>query len=160
MDINKKTFDLVVRTRETFSLYLYNFQMAVTFFFRIRDRVRITFVSKLTTKLSTILNLKKVRLIISPKFKESVSLILNLKRVSFVYSIKERLKAITTITTHMPVSLIIRERQKIVSTIKQGILSLTTSPILAKFFLLSDYDLDILGDLDASTLGDMDYIIT
>ena len=160
MDTNKKSFNLIVRTKETFSLYLYNFQMAVTFFFRIRDKIKLTFVSKLSTKMFSTINVKKIRLIPIAKLKESISIIINSKKISINYSIKERLKAVVTILSGVTINYTMRMRQKIVTTISQGILTLNTSPVLAKFFLLSDFDLDTLADVDVLTLGDMDYILT
>jgi hypothetical protein len=159
MDANKKSFDLIVRAKETFDLYIYNFQMAVTFFFRIRDKIRLSFIASLITKMITTLSIKKVRLQFSMKLKESVSLILNSKRINISYIFKERLKALVTIVSGATMILNMKLRQKLSTTLHQGILTLSISPILAKFFLLSDFDLDILGDLDVNDLGDMDYII-
>ena len=160
MDTNKKSFDLIVRTKETFNLYLYNFQMAVTFFFRIRDKIRITFVSKLSTKMFSTINVKRIKLIPIAKLKESLSLIINSKKISIAYLVKERLKAVTVIASGVAINYTMRMRQKLVTTLSQGILTISTSPVLAKFYLLSDFDLDTLADVDVLTLGNMDYIIT
>ena len=160
MDTNKKSFDLIVRTKETFNLYLYNFQMAVTFFFRIRDKIRITFVSKLSTKMFSVINIKRIKLIPIAKLRESVFLTINSKRVSISYIVRERLKAVTTILSSVTINYVMRLRQRLVTTLYQGILTITFDPILAKFYLLSDFDLDTLADVDVLTLGDMDYIIT
>ena len=160
MDTNKKSFDLIVRTKETFNLYLYNFRMAVTFFFRIRDKIRITFVSKLSTKMFSTINVKRIKLIPIAKLKESLSLIINSKKISVAYLVKERLQAVTTIVSGVAINYTMRMRQKLVTTLSQGILTISTSPVLAKFYLLSDFDLDTLADVDVLTLGDMDYIIT
>ena len=160
MDTNKKSFDLIVRTKETFNIYLYNFQMAVTFFFRIRDTINITFIPKMSTKIFSTLTIKKVKIISSTKLIESVLYTLNLKRISLVCSIKERLKAIVTFTSMVAIDFSMRMRQKLVTTIYQGLLGISFEPILAKFYLLSDFDLDTLADVDSLTLGDMDYIIT
>lgn len=159
MDTNKKSFDLIVRTKETFDLYIHNFQMAVTFFFRIRDTIRLTIVSKLSTKLFSNISIKKIRIISTTKLIESLSPILNIKKVSFLYTIKERLQAFSTIYSGVTIEFSMRMRQKLATTLNQGILSMSLNPLLAKLFLLLDFDLDTLFDVDSLTLGDMDYIL-
>lgn len=160
MDSNKKTFDLILKTREVFNLYVYNFQMALTFLFRIRQKLPITFISSLRTRAYALFVIKKVRFSFVPKFTETLLLTMRARKVRFAYKVSEFLQLFTTINSGLSILLTIRERQKLVTTIYQGVLSLGLDPILAKFFLLLDYDLDILGDLDANTLGDMDYILT
>lgn len=159
MILNKSTFNIVKRAKTTFTVAVDGFRSATTLIFRIRDRIRIAFVATLASQLYATILIKKVRLVISQaKLRVSITQTINLKRVSISYVFKQQMKFVSTIYGRLPIVAISKARQKIVSTIKNGILSVVAEPTLATFFNLGTYDPQTLGTLDVKTLGEMDYV--
>jgi hypothetical protein len=159
MEINKKTFRLSNKISKSFSMAINNFQMVVTFLFRIRPKIRLGFALRLRTKLVTLLSIKKVRLSAITSLIQNIVQTVSIKKIKLSYVIRERLSSFPTIDVSQNIFYSFSQRQKVSGTISAGILSLVIDPILAKLFLLIDFDLDTLDVLDVQTLGDMDYVL-
>lgn len=158
VNINKKSFELINRIGKTFSLYIANFETATTLIFRIIQQIDIGFVMSSIQKLVTTINIKKIRLTISTvKLIQSVTQTINAKYIKATYTIREIMKFVTAIGVEIPIEFVSKARQKIVTILYQGILSVTATAIYAVFFLLSEFDPQTLGTLDTEILQDMDY---
>lgn len=158
MNKNEKDFYLTNRTFKTFSVIISGFQYAATLLFRIRDHIVITAIPKFTGKMVTIMRLKRVRLVISQmKLISKMVQVISLRRITVVALMKQSMKAAAAIIVYMPAIFVAKLRQKIVTLVLQGKLTIIISPTLASFFLLGTFDPSTLGTLDTNTLGDMDY---
>ena len=158
LPINKKTFNLTNKISETFSMAVSQFAFATTLLFRIRDRLRLIILPSFSIKMVSLINLRKIRLIIgTAKLITSITQTINAKRVSLVFSIKERLSSVVSIYGRIPITISSKAVQKAVSTILLKKVTLTIDPVIATFFTLGYFDPKILGDLDTLTLGEMDY---
>lgn len=160
MNTNKKSFKLINRVSHSFRIFVDGFTFAVTFFFRIRERIRITFISKLRTKLTTTINSRRIRLVMQSKLIANVIQTISSRSIRLTSIAQEIKKAVTTIDSDMLIVFISKATQKAVVAMTQGRFRLITSPVLAQFFTLGTYDPSTLGTLDTETLGDMDYIST
>lgn len=155
---NSKTFNLIVRTSETFDLIIENFAYAATLLFRIRNKIRITFSPQFFLVMYSTINLRRIRVLISQmKLITSLTQVINLRRVRIILSIKERIKFVSTVYGRVRLSVSSKAIQKVITSIIIKKVSFTMIPILATFYTLGDYDPQILGDLDSLTLGEMDY---
>lgn len=158
MNKNTKSYSVRLRNSKAFSFILVGFQFATSLFFRIRFKIPITFVPKLIGKLVTVINLKRVRLVISQmKLITKITQTISLKRVRLTFNLKQIMQFVTTVFIRNPISFAMSTRQKLISTMKTGILRVIVDPTLAVFFTLGDFDPDTLLTLDSLTLGDMDY---
>lgn len=158
MGANTKTYSVITRSSKTFNLLISGFRSATTFIFRIRDKVSIAFVSTLASKISTTMNLKRIRMIVSQvKLTTKMTQTINSKRISITYIFRQRMKSVATIYSYSPILFSSKVQQKILSSIKQGILSIGISPTLASFYTLGDHDAKTLGEMDLLTLGELDY---
>lgn len=156
--VNTKTFSLINKISETFSLRISNFAFATTLLFRIRDKIKIIILPSFRTKSIILFNLKKVKLITGiVKLVAKVTQTINVKKVKFILSIREILSNTITIYGRIPLSIISKAIQKTASTILIKKITLAINPVIATFFILGDFDPEILGDLDPLTLGEMDY---
>lgn len=156
--VNEKTFDLTNKVSETFSMIISHFAFVTTLLFRIRDRLRLIILPSFSTKMTTLINLRKIKLVIgSTRLITSVAQTINTKRVSFIFSMKERLSLVASIYGRMRMTISSKAIQKAVTTILLKKITLTINPVIATFFTLGYFDPEILGDLDTLTLGEMDY---
>jgi hypothetical protein len=160
LPVNKKSFNLTNRITKSFGLIISNFAVADTIFFKIRDRVRITFVSSIISQITAVsINVKKVSLVISQmKLTSKLTQTLDLKRISVVYSIKERMGAVVAFSLRFPMVIISKAQQKAITSLTIKKIQVLISPILATFYTLGTYDPQTLGTLDTKTLGEMDYL--
>lgn len=157
---NNKSFNLITRTRKTFSLILSSFDYAVTFFFRINGKIKLTFVSTAIMQFVSTINLKRIRMTISQmKLITKITQTINLKRIRLVIVIRERLNAVAVFNQKTRLSFISKAIQKVVSIIILKKIKLTFVPTLATFFSLGYYDPQTLLTMDTQTLGSLDYII-
>ncbi len=158
-NINKKTFSLINRISKSFTLYIANFALSVTFIFRIRDRVRLFFTPILALRMVSTITIKRIRLTISQmKLTEKITQTINARRVKITYVFKEALKAVTIFTFKNVTTFIMKERDKVVTIIRQKA-PLTFVAILGTFYTLLEYDPDTLSATDAITLGVLDYTV-
>lgn len=156
--VNKKTFDLINRVSKSFDLIVDNFAYAATLLVTLRSRLILTFIPTFALGFSSIINLKKIRLIISQvKLTVKPTQTINLRRVRITYSIRERITNTITILSRIGILAVSSARQKLVSNIIIKKIVLTITPTLAQFSTLGQFDPDTLGTLDVLTLGDMDY---
>ena len=156
-NINKASFNLSIKAKKSFELFIKGFTYAVTLLFNIKFKIPITFISKVSMNALAIINVKRIRLIPIARLRTSVVQIINVRKVSLITVLKQTGKIITIIYIRNPIGFISKARQKITTTLKTGILKITAIPSVAIFFLLGDYDPDTLGALDTSTLGELDY---
>jgi len=155
---NKKSFSLLTKVTKTFSIYISNFQTATTLIFRIIQQISISFVMSSIQKLVSVLSVKKIRITISiVKLIANITQTINSKYIRITYVIREIMKFVTIIGVEVPIEFISKARQKIITILYQGILSISATAVYAILFLLSQFDPQTLGTLDAETLGDMDY---
>ena len=157
MKANKSSFNLVFRNKSSFSFALTGFVFAVTFFFRIRERINIEIVPSLISKLFTTVKGGIIRNSYTMKIQQKVTQVISARRVKVSYVMKQRMKNVIADTMKIPIVFSLRERQKVQTLIKTGILSISIIPILALFYTLGDYDPDTIGSMDATTLGDLDF---
>lgn len=156
--VNQKTFNLVNRVSKSFDLLINNFAYAATLLFRVAFKIGMVLSPTFALRFVTTINLRRIRIIVSQtKLITSITQTINARRVKFVFTMKERLKAVSTISLRLRMTPVSKAIQKAVSSIIIRKIVLTINPILAQFFTLGDFDPQTLGDLDALTLGEMDY---
>lgn len=156
--VNTKTFSLINKISETFSLRISNFAFATTLLFRIRDKINLVILPSFKISPLMVFNLRRIRLITGVvKLIANITQTINVKKVRLVLSIREILSNTITIYGKVPLSIVSKAIQKATSTILIKKITLTIDPVIATFFILGDFDPEILGDLDPLTLGEMDY---
>lgn len=160
MNKNEKTFRLVNKVSQSFSMIVTNFQYVATLITNIRLKLNLAFVPLLQMKLITIMRLRKIRLTISQmKLIANMVQTISSRRINILTTLRQRMKAVVVIYTRLPITFISKARQKLVSIIAGGKLLIAATPNLVQLFLLGRYDPDTLGTWDASTLGAMDYTV-
>lgn len=159
MSGNKKSFNLTSVSSKTFNLILSSFDYAITFLFRINNKIKIIFIVSLINKITQTINLKKIRILISQvKLIVKPTQTINLKKVRLVVISKLIGKIVSVIKIKNVITFVSLARQKIVSTIIFKKIKFTFVAILATFFTLGNFDPDTLLIMDAKTLGELDYI--
>lgn len=158
MDTNKKTFKLLKRVSASFSAVVTGFSVVTTLLFRIRDRIEFTFIMSLISKLTTTVNLKRVRLNFGTvKLITAPLITINTKRVKLTYNLKERLKFTLTVLLKNRITWGMSMRQKLISTIGVKKVKITFNPSIFEFLKLLTFDPQTLATLDTEALGEMDY---
>ena len=115
---NKKSFNLTSVSSKTFSLILSSFDYAVTFLFRINNKIKITFVASLINKFTQTINLKKIRILISQvKLIVKPTQSVNLKTVRLVAVSKLIGKIVSVVRIKNVITFVSAARQKIISSI-------------------------------------------
>ncbi len=156
---NKKSFNLTSVSSKTYNLILSSFDYAVTFLFRINNKIKISFLGSTIVKFTQILNLKKIRILISQvKLIVKPTQIFNLKKISIQALSKLIGQLFTTININNSIFFISKAIQKVITSVIIKKIRFTFTAILATFFTLGDYDPDTLLVMDTETLGDLDYI--
>lgn len=156
--VNQKTFNLVNRVSKSFDLLINNFAYAATLLFRVAFKIGMVLSPTFALKFITTINLRRIKIIVSQtKLITSITQTINARRIKFVFTMKERLKAISTISLRLRMTPVSKAIQKVISTITIKKITISAIPVLAQFFTLGYYDPQILGDLDTLTLGEMDY---
>ena len=156
---NKKSFNLTSVSSKTFNLILSSFDYAVTFLFRINNKIKITFVANLINKFTQTINLKKIKILISQvKLIVKPTQTVNLKTIKLVAISKLIGKIVSVIKIKNVITFISTARQKIVSSIILKKIKFTFTAILATFFTLAYHDPSTLAVMDIQTLADLDYI--
>lgn len=156
---NKKSFNLTSVSAKTFNLILSSFDYAVTFLFRINNKIKITFVASLINKFTQIINLKKIRILISQvKLIVKPTQTVNLKKIKIIALSKLIGKLVSVIKIKNVITFISTARQKIISSIILKKIKFTFTAILATFFTLAYHDPSTLAAMDIQTLGDLDYV--
>lgn len=156
---NKKSFNLTSVSSKTFNLILSSFDYAVTFLFRIRNKIQITFIASLINKVTQTINLKKIKILISQvKLIVKPTQTINLKKIKFTAISKLIGKVVSVIKIKNVITFISTARQKIISSIILKKIKFTFTAILATFFTLAYHDPSTLAAMDVQTLADLDYI--
>lgn len=159
-NINKKYFRMKIQATKTFRMYIQDFAFAVTFLFRMREKIRLTFSPSFRVKPALTINSRRIRLILSSRLITRMTQTISSRRIRLNFSMKEIQKAVTTVSMNHPMTFFMRSRQRIMTTINNGRLRVLISPTIAQFFNLGTYDPQTLGTLDTKTLGQMDYVIS
>ena len=159
-NINRKSFRTKIRATKSFRMYIQDFAFAVTFLFRMREKIRLTFIPSFMVKPSLTINSRRIRLLLSSRLITRMTQTISSRRIRLNFSMKEIQKAATTISAKHPMVFFIRSRQRIMTTINNGKLRVLVSPTIAQFFNLGTYDPQTLGTLDTKTLAQMDYVIS
>lgn len=156
---NKKSFNLTSVSSKTFALILSSFDYAVTFLFRINNKIRMTFVASLINKFTQTMNLKKIRILISQvKLIVKPTQTVNLKKIKITALSKLIGKLVSVIKIKNVITFVSTARQKIISSIILKKIKLTFTAILATFFTLAQHDPSTLATMDIQTLADLDYV--
>ena len=156
---NKKSFSITSVSSKTFSLILSSFDYAVTFLFRINNKIKITFVASLINKITQTINLKKIRILISQvKLIVKPTQVVNLKKIRLSIILRLVGKIISTIRIKNVITFISSARQKVISSIVLKKIKFTFTAILATFFTLAYHDPSTLAAMDIQTLADLDYV--
>lgn len=159
--INEKSFNLYNRIQKVFSLSVAHFAFAATLLLRIRLRLQMTFAPVFAINISSIIRLRRIRILISQvKLITKITQTINLRRVHLSIFAREIIKFVITYSSKIPILIVSTARQKLVSSIIIKKIVLTINPTLAQFFTLGDYDPDTLGSMDTETLGELDYVET
>lgn len=158
---NKKTLSLSVGKRKSYNVIIDGLLAAVTLFFNIRNTISIS-ISIVRTTTKFILNIRNDRIRNSYiiRFKQSILQTINSKTVKLLYTMRQSIKFPLLVTQFEPISFHIRFRQKVISIINGGKLSLSFSPTVATFYTLGAWDTSTLGTMDVKTLGDLDYVVS
>lgn len=160
MNKNEKTFRLVNKTNQSFSIIIAGFEYAATLLANIRIKSRIITVMSLFVKGYSTITVKKIRLVISQvKLITKITQTINSKTIKLLTTFRQRMKAISIIYLRNPMGFVSKARQKIVSIIAEGKLTISTSPVFVILYTLGHWDVETLLTLDSMTLGDMDYTI-
>lgn len=155
--VNQKSFKLINRISETFSMAISNFAYATTLLFRLSFRIGFITSPQISVQAVTNLIIKRIRIIISQvKLIANITQTINAKKISFVINFRQIVSNTLLVPFKLGITAISSARQKIVSTILIKKVVITASPTLATFFSLGYYDPETLGDLDGLTLGEMD----
>jgi hypothetical protein len=156
--VNQKTFNLVNRISKSFDLIIDNFAYAATLLFRIAFKITLTFSPKFLIGFVSIINLRRIKLIISQmKLRVSITQTINARRVRILYIMKERASLSLINYIRLRITATTKAIQKAITNIIIKKVTITAVPILAQFFTLGYYDPQTLGTLDVLTLGQMDY---
>lgn len=156
---NEKSFKIVSVSSKTYNLILSSFDFAVTFLFRIRNKIKITFLASLVSKVTQTFNLKKIKIVISQvKLIVSQTQTLNLKKIRLNISSKLIGKVVSIIKVKNVILFISKARQRIVSSIILKKIKFGFTAILATFFTLAYHDPSTLSVMDVQTLGELDYV--
>lgn len=155
---NTKSFNLTNVASKSFTLILKAFDYALTFLFRIKQKIQITFVSHASMKAISNIVIKKIKMTISSvKFLAYNLLALNLKPVRIVSTIREIGKIASAInigTIHQ--EFVSHARQKIVSNIIIKKIKILWVATLGTFYTLASFDSETLSSLDIKMLAEMD----
>lgn len=156
---NKKSFNLTSVSSNTFKLILTSFDYAITFLFRIRNKIQITFIASIINKMTQTINLKKIRIIISQvKLIVSPTQIFNLKKIKILAVSKLIGKLVSTIRIKNTIVFVSKATQKTISSIILKKVKFGFTAILATFFTLAYHDPSTLATMDVQTLAELDYI--
>ena len=135
MQANKHDYSFATVISKSFNIALNDFAYAVTFLFHIKSKILFTLAMTLTTKMVSTINVKRVRLLISAvKLTTKLTQTVDARYIKVVYIMRQRMKAVSTITSYTPMTFVSKARQKVVSVIDNGITSVLVTPTLAKFF--------------------------
>lgn len=160
MNKNETTFRLVNRISKDFSIIISNFEYAATLLANIRSKLRINLIMSLLTNISSSVLLRKIKISISQvKLITSLVQTINSKTIRISIVFRQRMSSIISIYLRNPISFVSKARQKILSTISDGKLIISTSPVFVILFTLGHWDVYTLLPLDSMTLGDMDYTV-
>lgn len=158
---NKKSFNITSVSLKAFSIILDNFDAAVTFFFRIKEKIHITIVSSALSKTTSNILIKRIKTIVS-----SVKIIgrqvqsIAIKPVKISTIIKEIGKvSLTTNLKKVGFVIVSRARGKILSNITIKKIKFNFIGLYGTFYTLGLYDPQTLGTLDSKTLGEMDFTV-
>lgn len=161
LPVNKKTFNVINRISKSFSMIISHFAFATTLLFRVRFTIRQIITPTFAVKASSIINLRKVKLVISQvKLITKITQTINLRKIKLNMTMKEIGKLVITMYGRVRIGFVSKAIQKASSSIIIKKVQILATPILATFYTLGNFDPDTLGTLDVLTLGDMDYTIT
>jgi hypothetical protein len=157
---NQKSFNLISRTTKSFNIILSFFDYAVTFIFRIKPKINLTFVMKAQTKWTQTIAVKRIVMTIS-KMALTMSQIqdFRIKPIRISGVLKGIVKFVINPKHKLDILFIMKAIQKVVTDLNFKRLRLGFTALLAKFFPLSDYDPDTLASMDTETLVDLDYTV-
>lgn len=158
---NKKLFNIKINYEKAFSVALSVFESVATLLFPMKIRIEFLFIMNVFSKSSSIINLKKITLMVSKVIlvvKNSQTI--NLKRIFISVFVRETGKIFSTITLQHFMSFTSKLIQKTYSNINLKKLSFTFTAILASLYPLSTYDIQTLGTMDVVTLGNLDYVLS
>ena len=156
---NKQSFNLTVVASKSFSFILDSFDAAVTFLFRIKQKIPIQFISSASMKAVSNIVLKKIKMTVSNiHFIGKQVQTLNIKTIRLSVIIREIGKIATNINLKtIGISAIAGLRQKLVTGIILKKIKINFVGTYGTFYTLGVYDPQTLGTLDTKTLGEMDF---
>jgi hypothetical protein len=158
---NKKSFTMNSVTVKAFSFILNSFDSAVTFLFRIKQKIPITFISSAKVGAVTNITLKKIKITIT-NIKLIFKLIqpLNIKKIKITIIPKEIGKIVQALSIKkVVITLISKATQKLISGVILKKIKLGFVGTYGTFYTLGTYDPQTLGTLDTQTLGALDFTL-
>ncbi len=158
---NKKSFITKLVSSKSFTFILDNFDYAVTFLFRIKQRIPITFISHANLGSVSNIVLKKVKMVVSnSKLIGKVVSNITLKKVKLGLVAREIGKILFPITLKkIKLNAISRVIQKVVSSFGIKKIKIGFVGIYGTFYYLSTYDPQTLATMDSQTLSQLDFTI-
>ena len=158
---NKKSFITKLVSSKSFTFILDSFDYAVTFLFRITQRIPITFVSH--AKIGSVINmaLKKVKMVVSnSRLIGKIVSNITLKKVKLTMTIREIGKMLFPIAlVKIKIGFISKGIQKLVSSFTIKKVKISFIGLYGTFYTLGLYDPQTLGTLDTQTLSQLDFTI-
>ncbi len=160
MNKNEKTFRLVNKTNQIFSIIIANFEFVATLLFNIRNTIDLTYIMTLYISLISNIRLRRIRISISQvKLITRITQAINSKRIILLIIFRQSMKAVVSVYLRNPINFVAKIRQKLVAIMYEGILHIATTPVFVTLFTLGHWDPFTLLPLDSMTLGEMDYTV-
>ena len=157
MDVNSKAFTLLKRTTKSFNIFISNFAFAITFLFRIKNKIKLTFVLSFILNAIQTINVKRISIVIAVvKLRTTITQIMTVKKIKISFLLRQTMKSIVLIKKKISIGFTSKAIQKMSSSLSVKKIKIISSILLGTFTPLGTHDPSTLGTLDSSTLGSMD----
>lgn len=157
---NKKSFTMNMVASKSFSFIMNAFDYAVTFLFRIKQKVQISIISSAILKSISNITLKKIKMTISSvKFIGKQIQPITIKKIKLGIVIRETGKIVQPLNIkYIKMNILSSARQKLISAFTLKKIKLGFVGTYGTFYTLGQYDPQTLGTMDTQTLGQLDFV--
>lgn len=157
---NSKSFNLTVIARKSFDLIIDNFDFAFTLLFRLREHIRVEFLSTAIANATQSLRVKRVKIVSLMKMIFKNYPVITVKKIKMVLNMRLAILFDMLLNEHISLSMISTIGQRLVLPLSIKKVRISADPTLAEFYTLGQYDPDTLGTMDLLTLGELDYTLS
>lgn len=157
---NSKSFNLISITRKSFNLIINNFDFVFTLLFRLREHVRIEFLSKAIVNATQSLRVKKISIVSLMKMISKNYPVIRVKKIKMLLSMRLAILFDFLMNENISLNIITTIGQRLVLPLTIKKIGISADPTLAEFYTLGQYDPDTLGTMDLLTLGELDYTLS